>query len=191
VAAARLDRDVRGGGTAVTATQTVGQMLDLKRTNRTCKHLRTDESGAVLVEFVLVLPLLLVFLFGMLDFGKAFNYWIDETHLANEGARYAAVNKNPGAASALSLQAWIKSQANTAELRNGGTGSIPTALEVCIDFPAGTSQIGDPVRVRITSTYSFLSVLTSQISGLTSKTMTSSSTMRLEQPPTNFTATCA
>src|SRR5215210_4185151 len=65
------------------------------------KHMRslrtlTDESGAVLIEFVLLLPLLLVLLFGMLDFGKAYNYWIDETHLANEGARFAAVNKNPG-----------------------------------------------------------------------------------------------
>jgi Flp pilus assembly protein TadG len=151
----------------------------------------TGESGAVLVEFVLVLPLLLVLLFGMLDFGKAFNYWIDETHLANEGARFAAVNKNPGAGSAISLQAWIRGQANTGELRNGGTGSVPSALQVCIDFPAGTSQIGDPVRVRITSTYSFLGVLTSRIPGLTNKTMTSESTMRLEQPPTNFTATCA
>jgi Flp pilus assembly protein TadG len=151
----------------------------------------TDQTGAVLVEFVLVLPMLLVLLFGMLDFGKAFNYWIDETHLANEAARYAAVNKNPGASSSLTLQAWIKSQANTAELRNGGTGSVPSALEVCISFPAGTSQIGDPVRVQITSTYSFLSVLTSQIPGLTSKTMVSQSTMRLEQPPSNYTATCA
>jgi Flp pilus assembly protein TadG len=46
-----------------------------------------NEAGAALVEFVLVLPLLLVLLLGMLDLGKAFNYWIDETHLAHEGAR--------------------------------------------------------------------------------------------------------
>jgi hypothetical protein len=31
----------------------------------------------------------------MVDFGKAFNYWNDETHLANEAVRYAVVNKNP------------------------------------------------------------------------------------------------
>ena len=61
-----------------------------------------NEDGAALVEFVLVLPLLLLLLIGMLDLGKAFNYWIDETHLANEGARYAAVNKNPDRARAFS-----------------------------------------------------------------------------------------
>lgn len=142
----------------------------------------------MLVEFVLVLPLLLVFLFGMLDFGKAYNYWIDETHLAHEGARYAAVNKNPGPGT--TLQQSIREQADTAELKNGGTGSVPSALQVCISFPNGTTQIGDPVRVSVVSTYSFLSLLTSQL-GITDKTITADSTMRLEQPPTNLTSGCA
>jgi Flp pilus assembly protein TadG len=148
----------------------------------------TDESGAVLIEFVLVLPLLLVLLFGMLDFGKAYNYWIDETHLAHEGVRFAAVNKNPGPGA--TLQQSIREHADTTELKNGGSGSVPNALQVCIDFPNGTAQIGDPVRVRVTSTYSFLAVLTSRL-GITNKVMVADSTMRLEQPPTNFTSGCA
>jgi len=188
----RRDKDVGAAAKPFSNRSTAGQM-HLQPTNTNSRRgLRTltDESGAVLVEFVLVLPLLLVLLFGMLDFGKAFNYWIDETHLASVGARYAAVNKNPGAADGVTLQSWIQGQANTGELKNGGTGSVPSALQVCIDFPGGTATIGDPVRVRVTSTYSFLSVLTSQIPGLSSKTMTSESTMRLEQLPTNFTPTC-
>jgi Flp pilus assembly protein TadG len=146
-----------------------------------------DESGAALVEFVLVLPLLLVLLFGMLDFGKAYNYWIDGTQLAHEGARFAAVNKNPGPGA--SLQESIRDQADTPELRNGGTASVPSALSVCIDFPNGTSQIGDPVRVRVTTTYSFLSFLSSKV-GIANKTIQADSIMRLEQPPTNFAAGC-
>jgi Flp pilus assembly protein TadG len=146
-----------------------------------------DESGAALVEFVLVLPILLVLLFGMLDFGKAYNYWADGTQLAAEGARFAAVNKNPGPGA--TLQQSIRDQADTAELRNGGTASVPSALSVCIDFPNGTSQIGDPVRVRITSTYSFLSFLSSRL-GITNKVIQAHSIMRLEQPPTNFSAGC-
>ena len=47
-----------------------------------------DERGVALVEFALVLPLLLVLLLGMIDVGKAVNYWNDETHLANEAARF-------------------------------------------------------------------------------------------------------
>ena len=76
----------------------------------------SNERGAALVEFALVLPLLLVLVFGMLEFGKAFNYWIDTTHLANEGARWAVVNHNPGSGT---LQEYVKSRANTVELRDG------------------------------------------------------------------------
>jgi Flp pilus assembly protein TadG len=147
-----------------------------------------DESGAALVEFVLVLPLLLVLLLGTLDLGKAYNYWVDENQLAHEGARFAAVDKNPGPGS--SLQESIRQQADTAELRNGGTGSVASALQVCIEFPNGSSTVGDPVRVRVTTTYSFLSFLAGEV-GLTDKTITSDSTMRLERPPTNIAAGCA
>ena len=146
-----------------------------------------DESGAALVEFVLVLPILLVLLFGALDFGKAYNYWIDGTHLSHEGARFAAVNKNPGPGATLQLS--IRDQADTPELRSGGTASVPGALSVCIDFPNGTSQIGDPVRVRVTTTYHFLSFLSSKV-GIAQKTIQSDSIMRLEQPPTNYAAGC-
>ena len=52
------------------------------------------------MEFALVLPLLLLLVFGMLDFGKAYNYWNDATHLTAEGARYAAVNRKPDPANA-------------------------------------------------------------------------------------------
>src|SRR5262249_59900990 len=77
-----------------------------------------DERGAALIEFVLVLPLVLILLFGMVDFGKAFNYWNDETHLANEAVRYAVVNQNPLDPST-SLENAVKNDADSGELRNG------------------------------------------------------------------------
>src|SRR6266566_9303773 len=83
-----------------------------------------NERGTALVEFALVLPLLLVLLLGMIDVGKAVNYWNDETHLANEAARYAAVNKNPGPQSTLNQS--ILNQTDSAELRSGGSSSFPT-----------------------------------------------------------------
>jgi TadE-like protein len=60
--------------------------------------LRRSQRGTALVELAIVLPLLLVLLLGMLDFGKAYNEWIDETHLANEAARLASVNYCPDVA---------------------------------------------------------------------------------------------
>lgn len=147
-----------------------------------------NEDGAALVEFALVLPLLLVLLLGMVDVGKAYNYWIDQTHLSNTGARFAAVNKNPGPGA--TLQASIRARAETDELKNGGTGSVPNPVQVCISFPNATSNVGDPVQVKVSAGYNFLPFLNSQ-AGLTSKTITGSSTMRLEAVPTNFSAGCS
>jgi Flp pilus assembly protein TadG len=140
-----------------------------------------------LVEFALVLPLLLVLLLGMLDFGKAFNYWIDETHLANEAARWAVVNKNPGPGT---LQQYVQQQADTPELRDGGTSSVPSPLQICISFPSGTANVGDPVHVTASATYNWLPFLGTRL-GITSTTITGSSTMRLEAQPTNYGAGCS
>ena len=62
------------------------------------RRLASDERGVALVEFALVLPLILLLMLGMIDFGKAFNYWNDETHLANEAARQAVVDNCPSCA---------------------------------------------------------------------------------------------
>jgi Flp pilus assembly protein TadG len=153
------------------------------------RSLWRHEDGVALVEFALVAPLLLVILFGMLDFGRTFNYWIDATHLANEGARWAVVNKNP--ASSGSLQNYVQEQADTDELRNGGSSAVPDALEVCITFPNGAT-VGNPVRVTASVTYNWLPFLSEQaLGGLTSTTVSSSSTMRLEAPPTAYSAGCS
>ena len=148
-----------------------------------------DERGAALVEFALVLPLLLVLLLGMLEFGKAYNYWIDTTHLANQGARWAVVNRNPGAGT---LQEYIQGQANTVELRDGGTPSIPAGdeAEVCISFPLGSSNVGDPVRVTVSATYHWLPFVGDRISA-SAVTISGSATMRLEAQPTNYGAGCS
>ena len=146
-----------------------------------------SEEGASLVEFALVLPILALLLFAMLDFGKAFNYWIDETHLANEGARWAVVDRNPGGGS---LQQYLVDQATTAELRNGGTASVANPAEVCISFPSGTSNVGDPVLVTVSATYNWLPIIGNRI-GVTQTTISGSSHMRLEAVPTNYSAGCS
>jgi Flp pilus assembly protein TadG len=147
-----------------------------------------DESGQALPEFALVLPVLVLILFSVIHFGKAFNYWNDATHLTAEAARFAAVNRKPDPANAASLQQQIKNQADTAELRNG-TGAV-SAPQVCVNFPNGTSNAGDPVRVTMSFTYSWIPLIGSRI-GTASSAITSSTVMRLETTPTNFSAGCA
>ncbi|MFE6508973.1 TadE/TadG family type IV pilus assembly protein [Nocardioides sp. NPDC057767] len=55
------------------------------------------DRGAAAVEFALVLPLLLLVLFGLIDFGRALNAQVTLTQAAREGVRLAALEQ-PGAA---------------------------------------------------------------------------------------------
>jgi hypothetical protein len=145
-----------------------------------------DESGTALVEFALVVPMFLVLVTGMLHFGKAINYWLDQNHLASEGARFAAVNKNPGADDGVSLQTWLRDEADTAELRDGGTDAVAEGLLVCIEFPDGDPpEVGDPVKVTVRTTYNWIPLLANVVDGAATP-IRGSATMRLEQVPTNF-----
>jgi Flp pilus assembly protein TadG len=60
----------------------------LKRLNR--KRGR-GERGQGLVEFVLVLPIFLLLVFAIIDFGMGFHAWLTVTNSAREGARLGAV----------------------------------------------------------------------------------------------------
>jgi hypothetical protein len=154
-------------------------------------HLK-DERGQALVEFALVIPILLLVMLAVLHFGKAINYWNDSTHIAAEGARYAAVNRKPIPGNALSLQAQLLAQADSNELRSGGSAAVPSAAQVCIEFPNGTSLVGDPVKVRMSFTYNWIPLISNFLpSHAANKTIESSSVMRLEAPPTTYSAGCA
>jgi Flp pilus assembly protein TadG len=52
------------------------------------------ESGQALVEFALVLPILMLLVMGIIDFGFAFNQWNTAQNAAREGARIAAVSRS-------------------------------------------------------------------------------------------------
>src|SRR3954462_14142851 len=59
------------------------------------RRLRRNERGTAVVEFALVsIPLFLLVL-GIVDFGRALNYYNNLTQLAAQGARSAVVDRNP------------------------------------------------------------------------------------------------
>jgi TadE-like protein len=141
------------------------------------------ESGVAIVEFALVLPILLLLILTIFDFGRALNYWADTTHLANEGARMAAVDRVPGGGS--SLQSWLRDQADSDELRDGGSMSIADPLEVCVDSDIdgdGVVDVGDPVEVSVSTTYHWLPFLADKID-ISSTNITGRATMRRERVP--------
>ncbi len=49
------------------------------------------EKGQSLVEFTLMVPIFLLLVFAIVDFGMGFHAWITVTNSAREGARLAAV----------------------------------------------------------------------------------------------------
>ena len=61
----------------------------------TLQKRRRGERGAALVEFALAVPLLLVVIAGIVDFGFAFQRYEVITNAAREGARMATLPGTP------------------------------------------------------------------------------------------------
>lgn len=69
------------------------------------RHLQQDsEGGAVAVEFALVIPLLLLILCGIFDFGNLYFQMDLVNNAARQGARLAAVNEETSSAINTAIQ---------------------------------------------------------------------------------------
>ena len=64
-----------------------------------------DDRGAAAVEFALILPILVLLLFGIFIFGQIFNMQISLTGAAREGARVMAIHNDWPAAEAATIAA--------------------------------------------------------------------------------------
>ena len=151
-----------------------------------------SERGTALVEFALIAPILFLFLFGIIEFGRALNYYNDLTQLAGQGARAAIVTRNPDgtavgtanadcAANNLTIQCQIaKTYPTDNELKDGISVCLGTLQPDKSIATNTTPSVGDPVTVRTRMTYHFL---TSFFDSATI-TLTSTQTERLEAPRT-------
>ena len=165
-----------------------------------------EERGTALVELALVLPLLLVVLLGMLDFGKAFNEWMSQTHLASEGARLAAVNYCPSPSSdgsgnltcdwssisCGSDRTTASPSTSTADLRRAEERTRPQHERTCTEPDPGVhllservpTQVGDPVHVTLLVQYQWLNYLTKKLDFAVAHTpIRGAATMRLDSKP--------
>lgn len=173
-----------------------------------------SERGQATVEFAIVLPMVLLVLVGLIAFGKAFNYWINLNHIANEGARWAVVDKvppytaagqnNPARTTPTACQVatYIASQASTTDLQGkiapGYTGicsaaAIPagwTITVACKNAGGVAPNIGDPATVTVAAVYPLPASGFLKLFGAGSITLQGKATMRLEQIP-SWTATCS
>ena len=69
------------------------------RKRRTCRRVLpwSNSRGQSLVEFSLLLPVMLIMVFGIIDFGLGLRSYISLTNATREGARYAALGNTAGA----------------------------------------------------------------------------------------------
>jgi Flp pilus assembly protein TadG len=147
--------------------------------------LRRREDGQGLVELALCMPLLLLILFGIVDFGRAENYWNYENHLANMAARIASVGQLPTSGTcsgSATITAYVNCQAtiDSPELASG------LAVVVCTADPTNSTNAA-AVSVKVSKTFNWLSFLKG-VAG-TSTTLSGTATMRQENPTTLYTTT--
>jgi len=128
------------------------------------KWLKKSQAGQAMVEMALVLPILLVLVGGIMDFGWLFYNKIALNNAAREGARYAAIHYAPASN-------W---EADTINIMNSSYVGVSGA----------SATVYEPVNSQIQATMSadvpILTGVASTLMGQDSIYMTGSCIMRLE-----------
>ncbi len=103
------------------------------------RTVRADDRGVVMVELALILPILVMLLIGIIDFGRAFNAQVSIQGAAREGARALALGQT--------------SAAVTAAVNSSAGAVVPSAIvQTACPTPAlPTSQ----AAVTVSSTFDF------------------------------------
>lgn len=109
------------------------------------------QSGTAVVEMALVLPLLLLFLFAIGDFGIAYTRWNSLTNAVREGARTGVVFRSPCDAAAVTtdIQDTVSSFAANSGL--DGPSIVTTVTGAC----AGT---GLQLSVNASIPYDYIAI---------------------------------
>lgn len=131
---------------------------------------RKGEDGQAMVEFALILPIFLLILCGIIDFGWLFYNQLSLNNACREGARYAVVNTADNA----DTQAIINHIENS---------EIHVFANDGVDITVTYSSPGDPtagdITVNMSADISFFTPVLSTIMGK-EKTITSTVVMKVE-----------
>jgi Flp pilus assembly protein TadG len=100
-----------------------------------------SEVGASAVEFAFILPLLIVLVLGIAEFGRAFQVQATLSAAAREGVRVMALQNDPAAA--------------RAAVREAATSLDPTITDAQISIsPSSCPTAAGTTSVRLTISYS-------------------------------------
>ena len=140
---------------------------------RALRKMIEDEQGQALTEFAMILPVLMMVLFAIFQFGVAFNNYIQVTSAAREGARKGAVSRSAGNCATVSSLAISAAKGAAPNLNWGASGAGVTVTDTCV-----SNAISPNTDFKVTASYPW----TVQIFGhaVVNGTMSSSTTMRVE-----------
>jgi len=121
------------------------------------KGININQGGQGFIEFALVLPLLLLIVFGALDLGRVFHAAIALTNSAREGARYSTLHPD---ATIIKIAAAVRAEA----LNSGLDFSSMTISRTCwydgsyVDtlLVDEVCQSGYPTRVTVSYDFTFI-----------------------------------
>jgi Flp pilus assembly protein TadG len=142
---------------------------------------RNGERGAELVELALVLPLLLVVIAGIIDFGLLFQRYEVVTNAAREGARVAILSGYKDA----DVQFRVNEYVNAGIEKTASSRTVVTPTKQTVTPPSGAAPFQTvTVTVAYSDSYVILGPIISLIGGNSANfgavTLTASATMRVE-----------
>lgn len=145
-----------------------------------------SEHGASAVEFALTLPLLIVLIFGIIEFSVLLFDKAVVTNASREGARFGVVYATDGEdytpMTDTEIKTVVKNYANDYLINLGGT--IKQLADDDIVITPGTRETGDDLSVVVNFDYDFLVFpdLTEMLGGSFdgTKTLTGQTIMRME-----------
>ncbi len=112
-----------------------------------------NEKGQALVEFAMILPVLLLLLCGIIDFGWVNYCKLSVSYCSREGARYGIVHADDAYAEALIAQ----------RVRDAAPDYIKDDMVVTITFSNPTSRRLGDISVKVDVTISGITPLTGTI----------------------------
>lgn len=140
------------------------------------RRLRETDAGQTLVEFSLILPIMLIMLFALVDFGRGFYTWLVITNAAREGARAGATQADGAAIDAKVYDAFCEPYPSNCSLDPAKLGIVKSNVQ---------GDRGTPVKVDLSYDFDYVTPVGDLLSligagTLSEPTITAHAEMRLE-----------
>lgn len=135
------------------------------------KRFHKNEDGQAMIEFALVLPIFLLILCGIIDFGWLFYNQLALNNICREGARYAVVNT----AENHSTDAIINHIDNYID----STYTVGD-VDVTVTYSKPLDPVGGDVTVAVEKEFKYLTPIISTVTGKPTRQLVAEVVMKVE-----------